>query len=370
MIAGINKLYILNPSNVTEKGFSVKNTRLGLVFSGSLEELSISRDTAQFISDFDGVKYNHTIKYSKFTSLAKDIDFAKRLHQRAVIAVVVLNSGETIIVGVNNPLRVKFNYYTGKALPDDVGYSIEMVSNSKTPFEFYDFINIPEYTNIKNGLLYNWYAVTDERSICSAGWRVPSKSDFETILNHLNAEVIPPNPGEAGVYYSGVCNGLKDNNSDYWNSNTGTNIFKFNARGSGILWGSIAGMEFISIKNEGTYHSSSLSEYDNPIHFDISDNDDIVYLGNVPAAPSRSMGRSVRLVRNTSNSDYTEGSYYGNDGKIYRTICIGGLEITADNLAETKYANNDDIENVVDLLAWVTLTTGACCAYNNDPANV
>lgn len=32
------------------------------------------------------------------------------------------------------------------------------------------------------GRLYNWYAVTDGRSLAPAGWRIPSKEEFETLI--------------------------------------------------------------------------------------------------------------------------------------------------------------------------------------------
>ena len=72
----------------------------------------------------------------------------------------------------------------------------------------------------------------------------------------------------------------------------------------------------------------------------------------------------------TSLTHGQTGTYTGNDGKIYRTICIGTQEWLADNLCETKYRNGDSIPEVTDDSAWAALTTGAMCAYNNDWSNV
>jgi uncharacterized protein (TIGR02145 family) len=78
----------------------------------------------------------------------------------------------------------------------------------------------------------------------------------------------------------------------------------------------------------------------------------------------------VRLVKDTTTlSDGETGTYTGNDGKVYRTICIGTQEWLADNLAETKYRNNDSIPEVTDNTAWAGLSTGARCSYDNDPSN-
>jgi uncharacterized protein (TIGR02145 family) len=48
---------------------------------------------------------------------------------------------------------------------------------------------------------------------------------------------------------------------------------------------------------------------------------------------------------------------------------IGGVEWTTENLDVTTYANGDPIPEVTDPAVWATLTTGAWCYYNNDPAN-
>jgi uncharacterized protein (TIGR02145 family) len=38
------------------------------------------------------------------------------------------------------------------------------------------------------GNLYNWYAVTDNRSICPEGWHVPNESDWKTLIEFLGGE--------------------------------------------------------------------------------------------------------------------------------------------------------------------------------------
>ena len=62
-------------------------------------------------------------------------------------------------------------------------------------------------------------------------------------------------------------------------------------------------------------------------------------------------------------------TYTGNDGKIYRTICIGTQEWVADNLVETKYRDDTDIPIVTENATWAALATGAMCYYNNDVTN-
>mgnify|MGYP006914138474 FL=1 len=79
---------------------------------------------------------------------------------------------------------------------------------------------------------------------------------------------------------------------------------------------------------------------------------------------------SLRIVKkSTTLLNGEEGTYTGNDGKAYRTICIGTQEWLADNLCETKYRNGDMIPIVTDNTAWAALTTGAMCYYDNDINN-
>ena len=87
-------------------------------------------------------------------------------------------------------------------------------------------------------------------------------------------------------------------------------------------------------------------------------------------------GRSARLCRNATSEELLlpNGTpcspYTGNDGKIYRTVKIGNRVWIADNLAETKYRDKSTIPEVTDNSAWAALSTGACCAYNNDHNNI
>ena len=38
---------------------------------------------------------------------------------------------------------------------------------------------------IKYGILYNWYAVNDERGLAPEGWKVPSENDWEKLDKYL-----------------------------------------------------------------------------------------------------------------------------------------------------------------------------------------
>lgn len=57
------------------------------------------------------------------------------------------------------------------------------------------------------------------------------------------------------------------------------------------------------------------------------------------------------------------------DGKSYKTVAIGGMIWTAENLNVARYRNGDPIPEVRDPEKWSTLTTGAWCWYENSDNN-
>lgn len=203
---------------------------------------------------------------------------------------------------------------------------------------------------INNGLLYNWYAVINENEITSSSdWIVPNKTAFDT----FKAEI-----GSDGGK-------LKEAGLTYWNDpNEGTaNEFLFNFRGTGYRKNT---GEYLSKKDIGyigyRYSASAYTGYS------LSNNSGT---WSSFLSLNKNYGYPVRLVKtSTTLSNGESGIYIGNDGTIYRTICIGTQEWLADSLAETKYRNGDNIPVVKDNSAWAALTTGAMCAYDNNLNNV
>lgn len=210
----------------------------------------------------------------------------------------------------------------------------------------------PIFTPVSYGLLYNWYAATDPRNIASAGWHVPTRTEFQTLSTYLGGDAI-------------VGGKLKEIGYTYWNSpNTdATNEIGFNGRGAGYLFEGI----FYSILEQETFWTQSETFIDAAWIFSLFyDYEGIFFNSTIKAE-----GYSVRLLKDTTILAHGQtGTYAGNDGKVYRTICIGTQEWLADNLCETLYRNGDPIPEVTDNATWAALTTGAMCAYNNDWNNV
>ena len=211
------------------------------------------------------------------------------------------------------------------------------------------------YDQVEYGLLYNHYAVTDARNICSSGWRIPKKSDWIILYTYIGTDYFADKVRQSG---------------NYWVSGTvgATNEYRFNSRGSSSrsqttglfynlgqthnIWISDStigdyGINYGKVEIFYNYHQYS-SSYSSSVNY-------------------RNMGCSLRPVKITTTLTHGQtGTYTGNDGKVYRTICIGTQEWVADNLAETKYRDGTDIPIVTDNGSWIALTTGAVCAYNND----
>jgi uncharacterized protein (TIGR02145 family) len=218
-----------------------------------------------------------------------------------------------------------------------------------------------ETVGLGYGLLYNWYAATDPREITSAGWHVPDIAEFQILANYL---------GAAGDYGNNAIGGkLREIGLIYWLApNTGaTNEVNYNGRGASYrhLSGSFGPLKdllmlwttYIPFPNTGCIAQLS------------SVNNKFVCASTI--GQIRTFGYSIRLVKDTTTLTHGQtGTYVGNDGKVYRTICIGTQEWLADNLAETKFRNGDDIPNVTDNDEWAALVTGAMCAYDNDWNNV
>lgn len=103
---------------------------------------------------------------------------------------------------------------------------------------------------IPYGKLYNWYALTDSRKICPAGWHIPSNSEWNALLAYLD-------PNASGIGNNVAGGKMKSTGTTYWISpNTGaTNEAGFSAQPGGICeWGS----DFSNIGQFGYWWSSTI----------------------------------------------------------------------------------------------------------------
>ena len=212
---------------------------------------------------------------------------------------------------------------------------------------------------VKYGRLYNWPAVVDARNFAAIGWTAPSNwTDWLTLINYLGGQ--------------GVAGGkIKEVGFTYWVSpNTGaTNEVGFNARGSGTrFWDG----EFGGIMYNSYFWSTeeASSDYANSPVLSCSE-ESFTYSQSL-----KYFGLPIRLVRPATEAEQllADGTacdpYVGNDLRQYRTVKIGTQVWTADNLAETKFRNGDNIPIVTDNATWAALDTAGMCSYDNDDNNI
>ena len=211
----------------------------------------------------------------------------------------------------------------------------------------------PEQTEVINGLLYNWFAVGDARNICADGWHVPTEDNFATLYSNISGTEVEKSEK--------VC----DPSFTYWLSiGDSTNELKFNGRGSGARWFDTG--EFTGLKGSLDLWTSTEVDGNNARCYYI-----VAGAQFNLGWTDKNDGKGIRLVKDsTTLTDGQEGTYTGNDGKIYRTICIGTQEWLADNLCETEFANGDSIPEVQVDGDWIALATAGMCAYNNNWLNV
>ena len=212
-----------------------------------------------------------------------------------------------------------------------------------------------EYFPVSYGLLYNWYAAVDVRNIAASGWHLPTNIEALALQTSLGGEAVSGGK-------------LKETGTTYWlTPNTdATNESGFNARGTSER-NSTNGV--FGVLNQSTYFWLSNVSGVNAwraggLHYSNG-------IFPINSVADKKNGFPIRLIKDSTTLTHGQtGTYTGNDGKVYRTICIGTQEWLADNLCETLYRDGSPIPEVTDNATWAALTTGALCAYNNDWNNV
>lgn len=207
---------------------------------------------------------------------------------------------------------------------------------------------VPYESGVTFGYLYKGYTLNDVRGIpSSASWRVPTNADITSLSSHLDA--IGSGLKKAGGYWLGANPVMTD---DY-----GMGVYASGVRG---LTGNFSGLGSAAYFWTSTEESSGFNYMwylaDYSIYIFQSDD----RLGN---------GFAIRLFRDAGVDDPTDDGdpcedYVGNDGRVYPTVRLGDFVILATNLAETEFANNDEIPLLISDEDWVAETIGMC-SYQN-----
>lgn len=174
-----------------------------------------------------------------------------------------------------------------------------------------DDSNIDDY-----GLLYNWYAVNDARGLAPSGWHIPTKKDWETLINYLFPD---------SAVYKTLEQGSKD-----WISLTpnAINENEFNSRPGGFrdYNGSFRAKDYKCYwwaSNELRYYFaySILFSQSNPFYFFLS-------------ASNKQNGLSVRCIKGEQETNFPvdttiQLTVTPNQVHIGDTISIKGFDFSS-----------------------------------------
>ncbi|MFZ4378093.1 MAG: fibrobacter succinogenes major paralogous domain-containing protein [Saprospiraceae bacterium] len=137
------------------------------------------------------------------------------------------------------------------------------------------------------GYLYNWFAVSEKKGLCPAGWHVPADAEWTALIQFIDPSLV------ANRIQSNVAGGkMKSIGSAYWNSpNTGaTNSSGFSALPGGYRH--IRG-NFVFIRNNAIFWSATENDDYNAWNRILNNDAGIVYKGD----GYKENGASVRCLK-------------------------------------------------------------------------
>lgn len=218
------------------------------------------------------------------------------------------------------------------------------------------FVPVGDLT-ILQGFIYNMPALFDTRKISSSDdWVVATTSPLDSA-----------NPAaDYTNLYNYVVPNFLNLLHDYSNS-LGFDAYVTNGRRRTGVFTTIGEYPAGSILMSPYYNQTTpVSDY-------------VTFIGNYNNVPTMTtyevpdISFPARLVRRTTSLTNGEsGTYVGNNGIEYPTICINGREWLAANLIETNYRNGDSITEIVDNTIWnrnMVDGIGQRCSYNNNEEN-
>ena len=120
-------------------------------------------------------------------------------------------------------------------------------------------------------------------------------------------------------------------------------------------------------KQSQLVNKHALAQTDSITYYQDSKHDSLYLFKSTGAVHQAIAGiDTLRFTNTISQSGATVTDVEGNK---YETLILGTQTWMAANLNATKYNDGTTIPNVTDATAWVCLTTGAYCNYNNKESN-
>lgn len=195
------------------------------------------------------------------------------------------NSYSTVQIG--NQIWMSDNLKSMKfANGDDIpsGTGVGDISNENEPR--YWFANDDNLSKVPlYGLLYTWYAATDNRNVCPVGWHVPSSSEWLELIDYLEGYLMASGKmRETGTIQSGK--GLwSEPNTD------ATNSSGFTAVPGGYR---VPDGTFHPGETEEYYWSATATSLEEADAFGLLHNENQVY----QQSDVKKFGHSVRCIKN------------------------------------------------------------------------
>lgn len=107
-------------------------------------------------------------------------------------------SGIFLIAQTTNDIKIGTQIWTSKNLEVTIYRNNDSIRFASNEEEWQDAVSKKEgawcyyennkYVNDNCGKLYNWYAVNDPRGLAPLGYHIPSKSEWETLINDLGGD--------------------------------------------------------------------------------------------------------------------------------------------------------------------------------------
>ncbi|HQK71916.1 MAG TPA: FISUMP domain-containing protein [Bacteroidales bacterium] len=322
------------------------------------EPISISLDSLM-----PGTEYHYRIKAYNIagTSFSNDMTFTTP----EVVTDVEGNSYVTLIIGdqiwmAENLRTTKFA--DGTVIPEVKGKNA-WKNRMKAAYCWYD--NDTSYRKV-TGALYNWYTVMATNMLCPKGWHVPTRSEWDILLNSMGG-------------YEKAGSKLKERGTAHWQdpNRDATDESGFTALPGGVRnigglfsYYGIKGQWWTSddtVKNLAWYQAMDFNNTAVNRFFTVKSEGMSIRcvkykIPEVKSPPPDSVINPPPVVE--------EPVYFVDprDNRQYQIVKIGKQVWMAENLVATKFNDGTEIPEVVDKIEWTRLVTPAYCWYDNHEA--
>jgi uncharacterized protein (TIGR02145 family) len=282
--------------------------------TGYGNEVEFTTYSENVVEDFEGNIYN-TVTIGNQVWMAENLRATKYA------------DGTNIVTGLND---TEWNTTTNGAL-------------AIYPYSEVDGLNYEEDVVNAYGMLYNWFAASNEKGICPTGWKVPSVADWDELLTFI---IDQGYSNENSVTTDGAGNALKSCRQvdsplggdcatnehprwDYYADQYGTNAFDFNGLPAGSR---MSTGEYLNVGKMGRFWTSdedNLNQY-NAVRRDLGFGNGRLSDGSI----TKTNGISIRCIKESEVQVVVPDVTTTTVTNITQTTASSGGAITDDGGAD------------------------------------